>query len=314
MKKIVLTAMITISMVLALYPSLTTGKGKMSGSVTEKETGAPLEGVTINLLCIRANEFYKPSPKTDKEGKWSVFFVRGGSWSLDFEKNGYETKKISFYVDTTPGTKNPRIEVALAKIEGPSVGEEVLKQIDSAKNFMAENDYDKALNILIEVKEKYKDESGIQIVDLYIGNCYSKKKDYNKSVEYYEKALEKFPKNKELIVSIGNAYNNLQNQEKAMEWFGKLSIEDIGNADTLYNIGVMAYNNGDFTNAETYFKKAAEVDPEFAEAFYQLGMTYTALDRQSEAVEILKKFVEMAPGSPNIETAKAIIEAFNESK
>lgn len=311
MKKIILTAMITLSMVFTLYPALTKGRGKMSGTVTDKETGSPLAGVTVRMFSTKANAFHKPSPKTDKSGKWAAFFIRGGNWNLDFEKNGFETKKISFYVDSTPGSKNPRIEVALAKVEGPSVGADVITEINAAKNLMAGNEYDKALKALAETLKKYKEQSGIEIIYLYMGNCCSKKKDYNKAIEYYKKALEKFPKNKELVLSIGNAYNNVKNQEKAMEWFGKLAIDDIGNVDTLYNIGVMAYNSGNFANAETYFKKATEVNIEFAEAYYQLGMTYTALDKQSEAVETLKKYVEMAPpDSPNIETAKAIIDAF----
>ena len=301
-------------MVFTLYPALTKGKGKMSGIVTNKETGAPLGGVTVRLFSARAKAFHKPSPKTDKEGKWAVFFIRAGAWNLDFEKSGYETKRISFYVDATPGTKNPRIEIALAKVEGLAVGVDVVKLIDKAKVLMNENQYDEALKELAEIKEKYKEETGIQILDLYMGNCCAQKKDYKKAIEHYRKALEKFPKNKELVLSIGNAYNNLNNHEKAIEWFHKLTIEDIGNVDTLYNIGVIAYNKGDFANAEKYFKKAAEVNIEFADAFYQLGMTYTALDKQSEAVEILKKFIAMAPDSPNAETAKAIIEAFQGSK
>ena len=314
MKKIVFTAIITLSMVFTLYPSMTKGKGKMSGIVTEKETGAPLDGVTVKMYCTRANAFHSPSPKTDKEGKWAAFFIRAGNWNLDFEKNGYETKRISFYVDTTPGSKNPKIEVSMGKVEGPTVGESVIKQIDKAKVLMSEGQYDNALKSLAGVKEKYKEESGIEIVDLYMGNCYSKKGDYNKAIEHYTFALKKYPKHKELILSVGNAYNNVKDYDKAMEWFEKLGIEEIGNVDTLYNIGVIAYNKGDFANAEKYFKKAADINIEFADAFYQLGMTYTALDKQSEAVEVLKKFLEMAPDSPNADTAKAIIDAFKDAK
>jgi superkiller protein 3 len=77
---------------------------------------------------------------------------------------------------------------------------------------------------------------------------------------------------------------------------------------------VIAYNKGDFETAAKYFKKATEIDPKFGDAFFQLGMAYTGLNKQNEAVEVLKKFMEIAPDSPNFETAKAIVEAFKEAK
>jgi tetratricopeptide (TPR) repeat protein len=60
-----------------------------------------------------------------------------------------------------------------------------------------------------------------------------------------------------------------------------------------------------------YFNKAIEINPEFAPAYYQLGMTYTALSKTTEAVEALKKFMELDPESPDFQTAKAIVDAFS---
>lgn len=315
MKKILLISVIILSMALTLVSqSLTKGKGKMSGTVTAEETREPIAGVTVKLFSVKGNGYFKPSPKTGKDGKWSVYYVREGDWRIDFVKEGYETKKISFYVDTNPGTKIPRIEITLKKLEGPAVSGEIVKQIEKGKILISEKKYDQALKLLQGVLEKHKDSSGIDIVNLYIGNIFSIRGEYEKAIEYYKKSVETFPGNKELILSIGNAYNNLKNHEKAMVWFGRLSIDDIGNIDTLYNIGVIAYNKGDFETAAKYFKKATEVDPKFADAFFQLGMAYIGLDKQNETVEALNKFMEMAPDSPNFETAKAIVDAYKEAK
>jgi lipopolysaccharide biosynthesis regulator YciM len=294
--------------------SQTTGRGKMYGTVTDADSGEPIEGVTIKLFFPGSNQFHKPFPKTDKEGKWIVKFVRSGRWDLDFVKPGYEVKKISFHVDTTPGTKKVGIDVQLRKLEGPAAGSEVVKGIENAQALIAEKNYDKALDVLSDLLEKHKEDMGIEIVNLYIGNCYAMKGDYNKAIEYYQKSLEKFPKNKELILAIGNAYNNLNDHDNAMKWFNKLAIDDIGNVDTLYNIAVIAYNQGDFERAASFFKKSTEIDAAFADGYYQLGMTYTALDKQKEAVEVLKKFMELAPDSPDFETAKAIVDAFKDAK
>jgi tetratricopeptide (TPR) repeat protein len=317
MKTFALMAAMIIGIVCSVWlfaGALTSGKGKMSGTVMDKETGQPLEGVTVKLFFPEVNQFHKPFPKTDKEGKWKALYVRKGLWNLDFEKSGYEPKKISFFVDPSPGTKNPSLDVALKKMEGPAVADTVVKEIESAKTLIVEKHYDKALKKLHEIVETHKEDPGIDIVYLYVGNCYGAKNDYGKAIEYYKKSLDKFPRHKDLLLSIGNAYNNLKDYPKAMEYFKKLSIDDIGNTDTLYNIGAIAYNDGDFETSAKYFKKATEINPQFADAFYQLGMTLTGLNKQQEAIAALEKFIELAPDSPNAATAKAVIDAFKETK
>jgi TolA-binding protein len=315
-RQVFLIAIIIIFFSVMFSPgfSQTTGRGKMFGTVTDEETGEPIEGVTVKLFYPTTNTFHKPFPTTDKEGKWIIKFVRSGRWDLDFLKQGYEMKKISFHVDTTPGIKKSAIDIKLKKLEGPVAGSEVIKGIEKAQVLIAEKNYDKALNVLTDLLEKHREDSGVDILNLYIGNCYAMKGDFNKAIEFYRKSLEKFPNNKELIISIGNAYNNLNDHENAMKWFNKLAIDDIGNVDTLYNIGVIAYNQGDFERAATFFQKSTEIDATFADGFYQLGMTFTALNKQKEAVVALKKFMEMAPDSPNFETAKAIVDAFKDTK
>lgn len=304
--------LVTTGMPTLLYPQLTKGRGKMSGLVTEEGTDKPLEGVTVKLFFPKANAYHTPEPKTDAEGKWRVNYVRGGLWNLDFTKDGYEPKKISYFVDTRAGIAKKSIDLQLRKLEGPAAAQSILDEINKATALIADKKIDQALTELQAILEKFQGEPGVEIAYLHMGNCYSNKGNYQKAIEFYMKTLEKFPNHRELILSIGNAYSNLNNLEKATEWFNKLKIDDIGNTDTLYNIGVIAYNNGEFDRALTFFKKATEIDPEFAEGLYQLGMTYTALNQQKEAIEVLKKFMEMDPKNPNYETAKAIVEAFEQ--
>lgn len=299
----------------SLSAGVTSGKGKMSGIVTDTETGKPIEGVTVKLFYPSQNSFHRPFPKTGKDGVWKVHYVRKGRWDLDFSKQGYEVKKISFFVDTTPGKAKPSIELSLKKMEGPAVGQEVVKEIEAAKGLMVDKKYDAAIQALEGILEKYKEESGIDIVYLYIGNCYSMKNQYQKAIEYFKKSIEKFPKNKEIILSIGNAYNNMQNFDKAIEWFNKLKIEEIGNVDTLYNIGVIAYNKGDLVKAAKFFGKSVEVDQSFAIGYYQLGMALLGVEgKQKEAVVALKKYIELDPESANAATAKEVIKAYKDVK
>jgi tetratricopeptide (TPR) repeat protein len=312
MKKIIIVGVLVFGLVFSLFSQATSGKGKMSGTVVDADSGQPIKGVTIKLYCIRARAFHRISPKTDKEGYWKAMYMRGGLWNIDFEKVGYETKKISFRVETTPGAKKPSIDVKLKKVEGPALEEIILKEIDVANKLLAEKKFSKAREKFLTLLEKNKDREGIAIVNLYIGNSFAMEENYPKAIEFYTKAVEKYPKNKELLISIGNAYNNMNRFDDAMIWFKKVSFKDIDNIDTLYNIGVILYNKAQYDDAIKYFQKSTQVFDEFGDGFYQLGMTYTALNRIPEALAALKKFMELDPDSPNFETAKAIVEAFSQ--
>lgn len=311
MKKILLIIALLIGLSLVLLPQATSGKGKMRGVVTDAKTGEPIEGVTVKLYCIKATAFYKPSPKTDKDGKWRAFHIRGGMWNLDFEKVGFEPKKLSFNVDTRPGMRRDLIETKLKKLEGPALDANIVEEINQARELMNNNKVQEAIDQFLVIKEKYKESSGIAIVNLYIGNAYSQLEQYKKAIESFKEAVEKYPKHQGLILSIGNSYSNLDQPEKAMEWFKKIPFDELDNTDTLYNIGVGFYNSFKYDDALKYFNKAIEINPEFAPAYYQLGMTYTALSKTTEAVESLKKFMELDPESPDYQTAKAIVDAFS---
>jgi len=312
MKRVLIIVLLAVFMVSFLSAkSAVTGKGKMKGIILDEKTGQPLEGVLVRLYSMKALAEYLPSPKTDVEGRWRALYLRGGGWNIDFEKAGYETKKISFQVDETPGSKSPDIEIKMKKIEGIVMTEDIVAVLEKGNLLFSEKKYLEALPIYEDILKKNPD---VFIIHKNIGNCYFATENYEKAIENYLKLFEKQPKSAEVMTLIGNSYVNAKNMEKAMEWFGKIPFEEIKDSDTLYNIGANLINNNKNDLALNYFKKAVEVNPDFAEAFYQLGMTHTALNQIPEALEALKKFMELAPESPNFGTAKAIVDAFSKVK
>lgn len=317
-KAFLVILMILLSAVL-MFSQATTGKVRMNGLVIDRETGKPLEGVKVKLYSIRALSFHNISPKTDDEGRWKSYFMRSGRWNLDFEKVGYAPRKISVsytfvggqYFCYYKGKKYDLLKIEMEKIQGPTLEQSIIKEIEEGNVFLIDKKPKKAIKKFKEIIEKYKEREGIAIVNLYMGNSYSLLEEYEKAVEYFHKAVVKYPKHKGLILSIGNSYSNLKQSDKAMEWFKKLSDEDITNVDTLYNIGITLYNAMNYKKAVGYFKRAVEFKEDFGEAYYQLGMTYVALNKITESVAALKKFMELAPDSPNFTTADEIVKAFS---
>lgn len=318
MKKIFIVFLIFVISTVLIFSQATSGKAKMLGIVVDKATGEPIEGVKVKLFSLKAGALHSVSPETDAEGKWRSLYMRGGKWYFDFSKVGYATRKIAVdyvfqgkYVCYFQGEKYDILKIELEKIQGPALEQSIIKEIEEGNALLVNKQAKKAIKKFEEIIEKFKDREGIAIVNLYMGNSYSLLEKYEKAIEYFQKAIVKYPKHKGLILSIGNSYSNLHQSEKAMEWFMKLSDEDITNVDTLYNIGINFYNAMDYGKALGYFKRAVEFKEDFGEAYYQLGMTYVALNKVTEAVAALNKFIEIAPNSPNFTTAKEIVKAFS---
>jgi len=312
MKKVLIILALAVFFMVSLYSQTgTQGKGRAKGIVTDEKTGQPLEGVIIKLYSVKAQKYYTPSPKTDSEGRWSALYLRGGAWNLDFEKNGYETKKTTYAVNELPGSKSVDIEIKLRKVEGMSMTDEISGQLDKGNVLFIEKKYAEALASYNEILNKNPD---VFIILKNIGNCYFAMEKYDQAVATYEKLYEKQPNSVEVLTLIGNAYLNAKNIGKAMEWYQKIPLEAINDTTALFNIGVNLINNNKSDLALNYFKKAVELDAEFAAGFYQLGMTYTALNQFPEALATLKKFMELAPDSPDFATAKAIVDAFSKVK
>jgi tetratricopeptide (TPR) repeat protein len=312
MKKFSGIILLVVFLTVALYSqSGVDGKGKIKGTVIDEKTGLPLEGVTVKLYSVRAQNYYLPSPKTNDEGKWRALYIRGGAWNLDFEKTGYETAKLSCLVNLSAGAKQPDIEVKLKKIEGIALTNDLVGELEKGNVLFAEKKYPEAMTAYEEILKNNPD---IFIIFKNIGNCYFAMEKYDQAVENYLKLFEKQPNSAEVMTLIGNSYVNAKNMEKAMEWYQKIPIEGITDTTALYNIGVNLINNNKNDLALNYFKRSVEINPEFDSGYYQLGMTYTALNQIPEALVALKKFMELAPESPDFGTAKAIVDAFSTVK
>ena len=214
------------------------GKGRLGGVVTDM-AGAPLDGVTVKLFSLTAQQGF--SIKTDKNGRWLAAWIRGGSWNVDFEKIGYAPKKLS--VDISENRKNPEIEVKLEKVEGLALTDEIKDLLVKGNELFEQKNFDGALTLYQEIMTKYPEAYPIF---RNIGNCYFAQEKYDQAIDNYSKLLEKDPKNVEATIAIGNCYTNRGDTDKALEWYGKVEFEKIDDPIVLYNLGTSYYNNAKY--------------------------------------------------------------------
>jgi len=304
MTKTARVALIGLLVLISLFGALTAqeykGKGRLIGFVTD-EQDHPLEGVRVKLFFVKGGVGF--DVKSDKDGRWVAAWVRGGAWNVDFEKVGYATKKIS--VDVQEWQKNPEIRVALQKVAGIVLTDEMKTLIEKGNGFFDAGQYDEARVVYEEILKTYPDAYPIH---RNVGNCYFAQEKYDLAEQSYLKVLEKDPANVDTILAIGNTYSNRNDKDKALEWYGKVEIDKIADPVVLYNIGTSYYNSSKFDQALALYQKSVEKQDRFTDGLYQLGLTYLNLQKNAEAIAAFEKYLKVDPDSERAGQVKAFLD------
>ncbi len=232
-------------------------------------------------------------------------------WNIEFDKPGYETKKITARVVAESGAKIPLLETTMRPIKGIKVSAGIVEEFGKGNALFDEGKFLEARQFFEGLLEKYPD---VFIIYTSLGNCEFSMENYEAALEMFMRVYREMPESEDIINRIAGTYNNWGRMEEALEWYRKIPLDGIKDIVTAYNTGILFYNNGKAEESLPYFRKAIDIDSEFGDGFYQLGLAYTALGKNPEAVQALIRFLELAPDSPNAGTAKAIIEALSKGR
>ncbi len=128
-----------------------------------------------------------------------------------------------------------------------------------AIEMMKNGQYDNAIEIFSKVISQQQNDE-IKADALYnIGFCYALKKDYDKEIQYYKKAIEVYP----------------------------------ACQVALYDLGSIYYKNNDFDNSLKLFEQLKEVNPEHEGAFYMAAMVYKSLGDEEKCIINLETAAEL---------------------
>jgi len=136
--------------------------------------------------------------------------------------------------------------------------------------------------------------------NLTIGTIEYQKKNYDKAVNYIEKALPHYSNDADVLGILGDCYKFLHKPEKALLYFQKaLSVNPLmpGIHD---NIGNMYYVMGQFNEAKPYLLRAAEVDPQRVAAYVNLGHIFSMQDSLELALENYTAALDINPDNPTV--------------
>lgn len=267
----------------------------VKGTVTDKETGEPLEGVKVTLTFGTLN--YKVT--TDKKGYFYKSGLKNGAYQAKYEKEGYIPAIANFRLRIS---QKREISVTLRKLKVQKPAEPSLIKKGSDK--LNAGQYEEAIKLFNEAIAKQPDNP---VLFYYRGFCLYRTGKQDLALADYLKSLEIDP---EMIISLaeaGKIYAKKNQLTEAIKYYKK--AYELGTTDNvaLYNYGVCLYGMGNNDEALKVYEKLLSLDPNYADAYYQVGLIYVGLGDNVKAKENLKKFLELDPENSNAAVATEIL-------
>ena len=147
-------------------------------------------------------------------------------------------------------------------------------------------------------------------VDAYVNLaiCYASKEDYNNAINILNNAKEKFPANNLVLKTLqdvqkdststklsaaGSSYENKDYKQAIKQY---LSINP-ATEDSMLGVAASYQALGDYNSAIEYYKKAENINPNNAEIPYYIGYLYSEQQNWNLAENYLKKSVQKNPQS-----------------
>ncbi len=138
---------------------------------------------------------------------------------------------------------------------------------------------------------------------------------FTKAIKYFDKAISVNPKYMLCYLNRGLSYYNMGNQERALADWDTVRKYEPGQANIdkyLTTVGKYFFSQGQKQKSSTnidstifFFGKSAEATPKAPEPWYELGKAYYLQGDYHNAVNALRKTVEIAP---NYQDAKALLD------
>jgi tetratricopeptide (TPR) repeat protein len=284
------------------------GQGRIKGKVTDPQ-GNPIPDVTVKFTNDNLGASFEL--KTNAKGEWTVNGIAGGSWNIDFVKEGYKQRGITNQI--TSLDYNKPVNLSLEPLPKAQEGQKSAKPqapgmdlIQQANDLRTAKDYPGAI---AKYEAAYAANPELYTVFGDIGSIYMETGDNDKAIEAFNKLLEKDPNNQEARISLASVWFKKGNADEAKKALASLNIDSISNPYTLYNIGVGFYNAQQTEEAIKYWEKAVTLDPKMVDAQFQLALGYYALKQNDKAKAAFQKVIELDPNSENAKNAQEMLDS-----
>jgi type IV pilus biogenesis/stability protein PilW len=137
-----------------------------------------------------------------------------------------------------------------------------------------------------------------------IGLAYYKKKEIDKSIEYYQKAVQLRADNVNAIYNLAYIFEEKKDFPRALEYYRKVVTMEPSFKEAHYRLGMLYEQQGELPKAMESFQKAVDIDQNYLVAHLRLG---TILLKSGNPEKGLKSLELVAKGDPEGELGKRAV-------
>jgi len=162
---------------------------------------------------------------------------------------------------------------------------------DLAGNYLGEGMNDDATRHFEQVLQGCDNDSQKAYIYRRVGWNYFSSEMYDEAISAFQKAIEIFPSNSDVLYGLGMSYGRKRMWDEAIAQFQKVLQINERHTDARGWIADRYFITENYEQAETEFQKCIEFRPDWGYARVRLADTYEKLEQQTEALETLKKAI-----------------------
>jgi tetratricopeptide (TPR) repeat protein len=284
----------------------TRGEARIGGKVVD-DTGKPAANVVVKAQLT--GQMPPLQTKTNNKGEFSINNMAGGTWELEFTKEGFAPARIT--LELKPDQRISTMEVKLEK-PAPDPNAEIQAEVKRAAELFQNKQIAEGRKIYETLLAKY---PTIHQLHEFIGRTYAAEGQYDQAIEHVRIAVDKDPDNVQAKVFLGDLLMEKGDKAEAQKILESIDLTKIEDPAPFINVSIGYINDQKPEEALALLGKLMTRFPNDASLYYYRGRAYLAAKKIPEAKADLEKFVSMAlPDARELPDAKKILEQMKDVK
>ena len=304
MKKLVLVLMLLCAVPAMALAQEWRGQGRIAGKITD-EAGVAIEGVVIKATLPSSENRGPNAQKSNAKGDWSIGGITGGSWAVEFSKDGYKTRTMT--VPVSEGNRLPPATIVLEKVVVVVDPNDVIRErLTVAAGLMTSRKFTEARAIYEELSKEY---PTVKQFKPLLARAFHSEGNTPRAIELLKEAVADEPELVEVKVLLGTLQIGAGQMAEGQATLESIDASRITDPTVFVNIGISLMNDKKPADAITWLTKGVTTFPKDASAYYYRGIAQLSLGNTAAAKIDLEKFVSIAPADASeLATAKKILE------
>lgn len=285
------------------------GSGRVKGTVTDVD-GNPIAGAKVFYRMLEDRDAGPPPFTTNKKGGFSFLGIKGGTWIVRVEADGFRPWTSPMPVEVYSTGLSETVDAQLERIpaeelaaiaryqanENLKAGDELASKGEFAA---ARAEYQKALETVQDADKA--------VVLAAIGATYVSEADIDGAKQAFEQALTYNPNHIESLKGMCNIVAYQGDMELADELYARIPADERIHPNVLITMAMGHFNQGDTETAKALLDRAIRDFPDNALSHYYRGLTELSLGDNDAALADLKLSLELDPNHAEAANAREFI-------